>query len=62
VSDGCPGDRRALRRIQVLESVLKLLDDLDDLQAFLHVQGRTFVVILVLLVACVAALAGVFMF
>lgn len=50
------------RRITVLESVLKLLDDLDDLQVFLHVQARTAIVTVLLLVVCAAVLAGILVF
>jgi hypothetical protein len=42
-----------------LETVLKVLDDLDDLQAFLHVQARPVIVTGLLLLACAALVAGV---
>ncbi len=41
-----------------MESVLKLLDDLDDLRALLHVQQRVVIVLAVLLVAGGVLLAG----
>jgi hypothetical protein len=41
-----------------LESVLKLLDDLDDLQALLHVQRRVVIALGMLLVTGGVLLAG----
>jgi len=45
-------------RITFLEAVLKLLDELDDLQALLHVQARVVIALTVLLGAGGALLAG----
>jgi hypothetical protein len=46
-----------------MESVLKFLDDLDDLQAFLRVQARPVIVtLLLLLIACAAIFAGALVF
>lgn len=43
-----------------MEWVLKLLDDLDDLQAFIHAHARPLKVTLLLLVVFLAVLAGVY--
>jgi hypothetical protein len=43
-----------------MERILKLLDNLDDFGAFLHVHGRSVIVTALLLVAFLAAVAGVF--
>ena len=44
-----------------MDRILKLLDDFDDLIAFLHVHGRSVVVTLLLLVAFMAVVGGVFL-
>lgn len=43
-----------------MEWVLKLLDDLDDLQAFVHAHARLLIVAALLLVVFLAVLAGAF--
>jgi hypothetical protein len=43
-----------------MEWVLKLLDDLDDLRAFLRVQARPVIATLVLFAVFLAVVAGVF--
>jgi hypothetical protein len=42
-----------------MEWVLKLLDDLDDLRAFIHAQRRPVIVALLLLAILVTVLTGV---
>jgi len=57
---GSSGDRPTTRRSNAMEWVLKLLDDLDDLQAFIHAHARPLKVTLLLLVVFLAILAGVY--